>query len=134
MTMSNPFGSPTPPGAGIDLKTINGALLLITVHALEYEIGTVHGKSDAIRADVAVLDGASSGDEYKDTLLFPKVLQSQLRAHVGGKIIGRLAQGAAKPGQSAPWVLNEATAADIEVGKAYLAGSLTSASSSKPPF
>jgi hypothetical protein len=133
--MSAPFGSPTPPGGGIDLKTVNGALLLITVHSVEHGISTVHGPSDAIRCDVAVLDGASKGEEYTDTLLFPKVLQSQLRGHVGGKIIGRLGTGQAKPGQSAPWVLSEATPADIEVGKAYIAGSLTSATSGHtPPF
>lgn len=134
--MSSPFASPTPPGAGIDLKQLNGSLLLINVHAVEHGINTVHGASDAIRCDVAVLDGANKGEEYADTLLFPKVLQSQLRGHVGGKVIGRLSTGTAKPGQSAPWVLAEATAADIEVGKAYIAGSLTSAtaSASAPPF
>lgn len=130
--MSSPFGSPTPPGAGIDLKTINGALLLVTVHAVEHDINTVHGASDAIRCDVAVLDGDSKGEEYNETLLFPKVLQSQLRAHVGGKIIGRLGQGTAKPGQSPPWVLAEPTENDVNAGKAYLAGALSAAG--QPPF
>jgi hypothetical protein len=53
--------------------------------------------------------------------VFPKVLASQLRSSVGGKVIGRLGQGIAKPGQSAPWTLNAATDADKETGRKYLA-------------
>lgn len=134
--MTNPFASPAS-ASGIDLKTISGSLLIVTVHSHETDIKTAYGTSDAVRCDVAIVDGPHSGDEYRDTLLFPKVLQSQLRPNIGGKVIGRLGQGQAKPGQSAPWMLSEATPADIEAGKAYLAGnSLTSAApaGNTPPF
>lgn len=131
--MSEPFGAPATPGTGVDLKELNGALLLITVHGVE-KINTAYGPSDAIRCDIDALDGPSRGDTYTDTLLFPKVLYGQLKASVGGKVLGRLGQGTAKPGQSPPWILAEATPADIAVGKQFLAGQLQSVPASSPPF
>lgn len=116
---TNPFAAPAAATGGVDLKTINGALLIIKPAAVESGIQTVHGPSDAIRADLYVVDGPLGGEVYEDTLLFPKVLQGQLKARVGQLVIGRLGQGQAKPGQSAPWVLQEATAADIAAGAAF---------------
>ena len=55
-----------------------------------------------------------------DTLVFPKLLQSQLRSQIGKKVLGRLGQGSAKPGQSAPWLLNEASADDIAKAEAWV--------------
>ena len=115
------FATPAPAGEGINLKDYLGALLLIEVHAHEQNIPTVHGDSSAIRADVAVLDGTGKGNTYEDTLLFPKVLQSQLKRAVGLKVLGRLGQGTAKPGQSPPWVLSDPNEADQAAGMAYLA-------------
>lgn len=132
--MTNPFASPAT-ASGIDLKEINGALLVITVHSVETEIKTAYGDSSAIRCDVAVIDGTNAGEEYRDTLLFPKVLQSQLRSNVGGKVIGRLGQGQQKPGQSPPWLLSEATPEDIKTGMAWLAKTtLAAPSAAAPPF
>jgi hypothetical protein len=107
--------------AGIKWDDFNGDLLLIKVHAQEHGIKTVHGDSSAIRADVFVLDGGHVGDEYRDTLIFPKVLQSQLKASVGSMVLGRLGQGHKKPGQSAPWTLAAATEADKTLGREFLA-------------
>ncbi len=130
--MTAPFSKPNPPGAGIDLKPLTGALLLVDVHALEQGIQTTFGPTDAVRADVTVLDGPLAGERYRDTLLFPKVLQQQLRGQIGQKVLGRLGTGAAKPGQSAPWVLAEATDQDTKVAVAHLAQ--TTVSSAAPPF
>jgi hypothetical protein len=135
--MSEPFDQPSKPGAGVDLQPLLGSLLLITVHGTEREIATVHGVADAIRADVDVLDGMLRGEHHADVFLFPRVLQGQLRGHIGGKVIGRLTQGVAKPGKNAPWQLADATDGDIAIGKAFLAGGLSSvatAASSAPPF
>lgn len=130
--MTNPFDSPAT-ASGIDLHSLKGALLIVTVHSHELGIKTAYGESDAIRCDVDVVDGDSAGTTFDNTLLFPKVLQSQLRPKVGGKVIGRLGQGQQKPGQSPPWMLIEATPADVEAGKAYLnRTALTSATA--PPF
>ncbi len=109
-------------GDKLDLKAINGALLHITVKDIVRDIPTVHGISDAVSADVVVLDGTGKGDTYEDTLIFPKVLRSVLGQVVGTAdpvVIGRLGQGEAKPGKSAPWVLQVPTAEDFEVAKRY---------------
>lgn len=120
---NDPFGAPSS-ASGITWADLKGALVLVKVHGIEPEIKTVHGNSSAVRADVIVLD--DKGDvpaetAYTDTLVFPKVLQSQIKGNVGGMVLGRLGQGEKKPGQSAPWMLAEASEADKAIGRAYLA-------------
>jgi len=110
--------------AGISWEALKGALLLIKVHAQEHGIKTVHGEVSAVRADVIVLDDAGdvpAETVYADTLIFPKVIQSQTKGQVGSMVLGRLGQGQAKPAQSKPWTLAAATDADKEIGRAYLA-------------
>lgn len=118
--------SAAPPTGGIDWKDHDGKLLIIEPLAVEEHVPTVHTKpgekSPAVRANVYVLTSPTEADEFLDTLIFPKLLQGQTRGQVGKKVVGRLGQGVAKPGQSAPWVIGEATADDIEKAKAYLAG------------
>ena len=132
--MSDPFATPAAPTGGIDLKEHKDALLLFTVHGVEEAIQTSYGESSAVRCDVAVLDGDHAGDEHADTLIFPKVLQSQLRKAVGQKVLGRLGQGTAKPGQSAPWILTDPTDADRKVGTDYLAKGFQAPAASSAPF
>ncbi len=139
--MTDPFADPGS-STSVEWGDLLGSLLLLTVHGVERDISTVHGVSDAVRADVAVLDGPQRGTVYDDALVFPKMLQSQLRSRVGQKVLGRLAQGEAKRGQSAPWMLNAATEDDKRVGRDYLAHAMSapaqpspqSQSSSEPPF
>jgi hypothetical protein len=104
---------------GMDLKELLGSLLLIKVNEIVTGIQTSFGPSDAIRADVATLDGDSKGKTFDDTLIFPKVLQGQLRSNVGKRVLGRLGQGVAKPGQSAPWTLAAPTPEDIAIAQKY---------------
>lgn len=109
-------------GGGLDLGELNGSLLLFTVHKVEEDIPTTFGPKDAVRADVAVLDGEHKGDTYPDTLVFPLVLQNQLRQSVGGSmVLGRLGQGNAKPGQKPPWTLTAASDDEKATGEKYLA-------------
>lgn len=116
--------APSTPTSGdkLELAKLKGALLYITVKSVQRDIQTMHGLTDAVACDVAVLDGDHKGDEYVDTLIFPKLLVAQLLPAVGSDdpaVLARLGQGIAKPGKSAPWVLNTATADDYEVGKRY---------------
>lgn len=134
-SQSNPFATPATASGGIAWADVKGALVLVDVLSVETGINTSFGETDAVRANVAVLDGAQKGETYEDTLVFPKVLQSQLKSRVGQKVLGRVSQGQAKPGQSAPWVLAEATEADIVIGTAYLAGQVSApAAAGAPPF
>ena len=105
---------------GISWADLKGSLLSVTVHALESGIKTVHGEAQAVRADVLVMDGKDEGKSYIDTLIFPKVLISQTKAAAGKPpVLGRLGQGLAKPGQSAPWTLAAPTAEDFAVAEAF---------------
>lgn len=118
MTTFNQPATPT----GIDLKDHLGNLLLFTVHSVEEDVQTSYGPASPVRADVAVLDGPNKGDTYPDCLIFPKVLIGSLRPYTGGgMVLGRLGQGVAKPGQSAPWVLEGSTADDQATAERYLA-------------
>jgi hypothetical protein len=115
---------------GLDLKEIEGRLLLIKPLAQETGINTSLGEKDAVRADVTVLDGPDAPTEYVDILLFPRVLQGQVKSNIGtGRFnLGRLGKGVAKPGQQAPWKLADPTDADKDVARAHLA------TKTEPPF
>lgn len=122
--MSNPFATPAAAG-GVSWEDLDGRLLLIEPLSQEHGISTVHGEKDAIRANVTVLDGDTPDEKFEDTLVFPLVLQGQLRPRIGQKVLGRLGKGVGKPGQKPPWKLAEATEAEIQVGTAYLAGGIS---------
>lgn len=131
--MSNDTFTPPATPTGIDLKQINGALLLIEVTAHETGIPTSFGPSNAVRANVTVLDGPNKGEQYTDTLLFPRVLQSQLKPAVGKPaVLARLGQGTAKAGQSPPWILNNPTDDDTATARKYLAYMASQAPVSTP--
>lgn len=125
--MSQDFAAPST-AEGLKWAGLKGSLLIIKVHGYEPEINTVHGTTSAVRADVIVLDGEQAETTYSDTLIFPKVIQSQVKSQIGGMVLGRLGQGQAKKGQSAPWTLDDATEADKGVARAYLAKTV------EPPF
>lgn len=114
------FVSAAPPSGGIEWASIKGSLLIVEPLSVEQGVQTVHGPADPVRANVYVLTGPDTADEYADTLVFPKVLAGQLKGQIGKKVVGRLGQGTAKPGQSAPWVLDPATPEDIEKAKSFL--------------
>ena len=114
-----PFSSP----ASSDLvqwKELTGSLLMIEVQDYEEDIKTVHGESDAVRATVTVIDGSHAGDVARDTLIFPRVLQGQLRGKKGERVLGRLGTGNAKAGQSPPWQIADASEADVALAIKYL--------------
>lgn len=116
-----PFNDPGTGGDFLPYHDVNGSLLLVTVHEETDEINTVHGPNTAIRADVAVLDGAHKGEVFKNALIFPRVLKGQLRGSIGSMVLGRLGQGAKKPGQDPPWTLTAATDDEKATGEKYLA-------------
>ncbi len=117
--MSSPFATPGT-ATGIDFSELLNRLLLIMPIKQEFEVKTNFGDKDPIRADVVVLDGPDAGAQYNVALIFPNVLIGQLRSRIGQKVLGRLGQGQAKPGQKPPWRLDEATEADQKIGISWL--------------
>lgn len=113
------YATPSAPGGGVDWATLKGSLVLVTVHAQEHGVKTAYGDADPVRADIAVIDGVAEGEVHTDTLIFPKVLISQLKGQVGKKVLGRIGQGNAKPGQSAPWLLDAPLDGDAVKAKAF---------------
>jgi hypothetical protein len=78
---------------------------------------------DVIEADVVILDPPNSGPiKYANTIIFPRMLQGQIRRNIGtGKPnLGRIGKGEAKPRQTAPWVLLDPTEADKKLAVGYL--------------
>ena len=103
--MSTEFAAPAS-ATGIDWNELNGHLIVVEVESHETGIVTANGERDAIRATVHDIDGQQTDE---DVLIFPKVLVSNLRPRVGQKVLGRIGQGVAKPGQNPPWVIEDAS-------------------------
>lgn len=104
-TQQDEFAAPAEV-SGFDYDAAKGHLLVIVVKGLEEKVKTTFGDNDAIRADIHDI---SAKESVEDALIFPKVLVSSLKNRVGQKVLAKLGQGVAKPGQSAPWVLEDAT-------------------------
>ena len=123
---------------GIQWAEAKGRLLLVEPHAFETGINTSLGEKDAVRADVTIVDADGGPVEYRDTLIFPRALIGQTRSMVGKKVLGRLGQGQAKPGQNAPWRLDDPTEADIAAGTAYInqrnGSQVSGPAQGQPPF
>lgn len=116
------FTQPSSGGDFFTAKDHEGALLLIKPLSFEQGISTQMGPSDAVKANVIILDGPNKDQEFNDTLIFPKVLVSQVKANLTNNqwVLGRLGKGQAKPGQSAPWQLQEFSQQDAELAQAWL--------------
>lgn len=128
--------APSAPRSGdkLDLKEVQGRLLHIAVQDVVRDIDTTFGKSDAVRATVAILDGDKKGTVLEDVLFFPRVIRSQLEQALGETVLARLGQGTAKPGKSAPWILETASPEDIVTGEKYEAYAAEKAKAQDEPF
>lgn len=128
------FVSASAPTGGVNWGELKGKLLVIEPLSIEKDIQTSYGPSDAVRANVYVITGPGTSDDYEDTLVFPKLLQGQLRGQIGNKVVGRLGAGVAKPGQSAPHLLEEATPDDLAKAQEWATKRAPAVTSAKAPF
>jgi hypothetical protein len=131
--MSDDIVGAAPPSGGVKWEDHNGKLLIIEPLGHETGINTSNGVKDAVRANLYVLTGPETAEEFDDALIFPKVMQGQTRREVGKKVVGRLGQGNAKPGQNPPWVILEATPDDLAKARHYLAHRQPAVTSAAPP-
>jgi hypothetical protein len=120
------------PSSGGTLKPadINGHLLIVEPIGYETGIVTQFGESDAVRVDVHDI---TTQETHEGVLWFSNGLVSKLKGSIGKRILAVMGQGVAKPGQSAPWTLLDASTKEEAVAAAtdYLnkrtAGTLSAA-------
>jgi hypothetical protein len=117
--MSNDeFAAPGSSGA-FNYEEALGDLLIVSVKEYEESIPTTLGDKPAIRADIIDVDNPDLSVE--DALIFPRVLVGSLRSRIGQKVLGVLGQGVAKPGQNAPWIIEDASTDSKAVARAKAA-------------
>jgi hypothetical protein len=108
-------------GGGSDVRPADLEGHLLVVEPLEYvaSIPTSMGDKDAVRVTIHDITDTAT---YEDVLWFPKVLVGSLKGRVGQKVLAVLGKGTAKPGQSAPWILVDATADNdcVQAATTYL--------------
>lgn len=104
------FNQPgTASGDKLDLDQLTGRLLLIYPKEQKTVPTQAFGPKDALVADIVVLDGPAAGEELRDAFIFPGYMIGQLKQYIGNPnpALGRVAKGQGKPGQQAPWVLDD---------------------------
>lgn len=114
------FTSPgTSEGSDVKPADLEGHLLVVEPHEYRENIPTSLGDKDTIRVTVHDITDQAT---YEDILWFPRVLVGSLKNRIGQKVLAVLGKGTAKPGQSAPWVLVDASTEKpaVKAATAYL--------------
>lgn len=116
------FAAPsTSAGAILKPADLEGHLLVVEPEEFIENMPTSMGTTDAIRVTVHdITDGVSADG----VLWFNKVLTRNLRDRIGQKVLAVMGQGTARPGQSAPWILIDASSQPdaVKAATEYLAG------------
>lgn len=82
------------------------------------DVETSFGTSGAIKCDHIVCVGCR--EVIDDQLVFGAALVPRLDGAESNIVVGRLGQGLAKPGRSAPWVLDDPTDDDLATAERFL--------------
>lgn len=83
---------------------------------------------------IVVLDADDGVQEWQDARVYQTVLRRQLAGSTGDYVLGRLGQGTASGGRSAPWILTDPTDADEKLARQYLAGDSGEVDDDRAPF
>lgn len=122
------------PAAGSVLKPAEIENHLLVVEPTEYieKMQTQMGESDAVRCTVHDITSKTTHDEV---LWFSTVLVGSLRSRIGAKVLGVMGKGVAKPGQTAPWVLQDASGVPeaVKAAQEYLATQAPSQAAGSAP-
>jgi hypothetical protein len=118
------FAAPSQ-GGSVRPADLEGHLLIVEPIEYVQSISTSFGDKDAIRVNIHDVTEEASHD---DVLLFGTALIGSLKSQVGKRVLGVLGKGTAKPGQAAPWVLDDATsdAKAVKAATAYLTNATAS--------
>lgn len=96
-------------GGGEKITDYAGSPLIIRPFRYEADVSTEYGPANVVEADWVLLDGSDNGEVHTGKV-FSGVLVNSLRKYLESPnplTLGVIGQGVAKPGRSAPWVLNE---------------------------
>lgn len=100
-------------GDSISAKDLVGQLLIIRPVEHATGIKTTFGEKDGIRLDLCVLtqqaNDGSYGAVYRNALWLQGKLVGALKRQIGELVLARMAIGVGKPGQHAPYELEDAT-------------------------
>lgn len=123
------FASPAAASAGPKPADLQGQLCIFKPIEYRSSIETVNGPADAISCDLINLD---TNTEHSDVLFFNIAIRNALRPLIGQRVLGRIQQGVAKPGKTAPWIIADASADAASIAKAssYAPGGATAAPTS----
>ena len=109
------------PSTGTVLKPEEVKGHLLVVEPIEYipSVTTAFGDSEAVRANV---HDVTAQESYEGVMWFSRALVQSMKNAIGKQLLAVMGQGVAKPGQSAPWVLNDATKEPklVEAATAYM--------------
>ncbi|MBX6723775.1 MAG: hypothetical protein IRY92_11170, partial [Dactylosporangium sp.] len=98
-----------------------GRLVLIYARSFRENVPTSFGAADAVAADIHVIDNPGGVAVFTNALLFQRAIVASLRDAIGGDpVLARIGQGIAKPGQTAPYILQPYSDADAAVATAYV--------------
>lgn len=125
--MSQPFSDPAS-GDRLNPRDILGQLMIILPTEYVEGIATQYknprradGLSDAIKVDVVTLDlinPETNTNIWRGALWFQNQLIVSLKPKIGALVLGRMGQGAAKPGQNPAFVINPASQDTTAVARA----------------
>lgn len=105
--MSSMFSSPATSSSGsIKPADVENHLLIIEPTEYRQGITTTMGPADVI---ACTIHDVTTQTTHHDVLLFPKVLVGSLKGSIGKRVLGIMGKGVAKAGQSAPWILVDAS-------------------------
>ncbi|MGW4469685.1 hypothetical protein ACWENQ_08430 [Nonomuraea sp. NPDC004354] len=117
------FAQPAAPSSDFKIADYVGHLFLIYPREQRHGVITSNGPADPIVADVVLLTDPAGPRAETNVLIFQKVLIGSLKNSIGrDPVLGRLGRGIAKPGQTAPYVLDQFNDADAAYATQYLNG------------
>ena len=119
------FTQPSSSSESVKPADLDGHLLIIKPLEFKVGISTSLGEADAIECNII---DVTTGKHHDSVLFFNVALKSSLKPNIGKIVLAKMGQGIAKPGKSAPWILNPVNdQGDIDSATAALVGAAKAA-------
>lgn len=118
------FTAPAAGGETLKPSDLEGHLLVVEPEEYIASMTTSFGDKDAVRVTVHDITDQTTTESV---LWFSGVLVGSLKNRIGQKVLAVMGKGNAKPGQSAPWILVDASgnSTAVDAATAYLTGQVT---------